>query len=33
MAFRPEDWTRLKRIAEGNPGNEKKRVSQLFYHH
>lgn len=20
MAFRPEDWQRLKRIAEGNPG-------------
>lgn len=23
MAFRPEDWQRLKRIAEGNPGNIK----------
>jgi len=22
MAFRPEDWQRLKRIAEGNPGNK-----------
>jgi hypothetical protein len=20
IAFRPEDWLRLKRIAEGNPG-------------
>lgn len=24
MAFRPEDWLRLKRIAEGNPGKENK---------
>ncbi|KAI7866109.1 uncharacterized protein EV154DRAFT_475102 [Mucor mucedo] len=23
MAFRPEDWTRLKRIAEGNPDEQK----------
>lgn len=23
MAFRPEDWQRLKRIAEGNPGKRK----------
>jgi hypothetical protein len=23
MAFRPEDWLRLKRIAEGNPGKNK----------
>lgn len=22
MAFRPEDWVRLKRIAEGNPGKK-----------
>lgn len=24
MAFRPEDWLRLKRIAEGNPGKKNK---------
>lgn len=33
MAFRPEDWLRLKRIAEGNPGNSswlhKEQIHQL----
>jgi len=23
MAFRPQDWQRLKKIAEGNPDEEK----------
>lgn len=37
MAFRPEDWLRLKRIAEGNPGktreqtNNRMNLKKLLY--
>lgn len=31
MPFRSEDWTRLKRIAEGNPGKKTKESSIFFF--
>jgi hypothetical protein len=29
IPFRPEDWQRLKRIAEGNPGKKKKKAKWM----
>ena len=28
FAFRPQDWNRLKRIAEGNPDEDKEKYSR-----